>query len=168
MALCLSQATQSMDGNQKKYLEPDLVCSQLGISPHTFRQIMRDFGSKVMDPDDDGRGPGLELSNQEIERLRKVLEWRKLGLSDSEIAKRLEQPQELPGISFGDEVVARLEEIKRQLKESEQKRIEERDRLLTALVRTNQEIQQLRYQLMKPMSRKARRKRSFLARLLGL
>lgn len=157
-----------MDGQQKRYVEPDLVCTQLGITPHTFRQIMRDFGSRLMDRDDDGRGPGLELSQEEIERLRKVLEWRKQGLSDAEIVKRLEEPEKAPTPSLSDEVVARLEEIKRQLKESDQKRVEERDRLLTALMRTNQEIQQLRYQLLKPMSRKARRRRSFLARLLGL
>ncbi|HHV78217.1 MAG TPA: hypothetical protein GXX40_01145 [Firmicutes bacterium] len=156
-----------MDSEPKKYIEPDIVCSQLGISPHAFRQLMRDFGAKIMNPEDEARGPGLDLAPDEVERLRTVMELRKQGVSDSEIIRRLEHPDESSKSSYSDILVLKLEEIKRHLKESDEKRTEERDRLLTALVRTNQELQQLRYQLMKPLSRKARRKKSFFARLFG-
>lgn len=62
------------------------------------------------------------------------------------------------------EKIARLEA---ELARSEERRIEDRDRILTALARAQQEIQHLRFELAAGGSRKDRRKRGFWSRLFG-
>ncbi|HHY39053.1 MAG TPA: hypothetical protein GX507_09035 [Clostridia bacterium] len=65
-----------------------------------------------------------------------------------------------------NDLIAHLEHLARALNRSEERRARDRDRLMTALMRTQQEIQQLRYELVGQRSRR-QRKRGFLVRLLG-
>lgn len=65
-----------------------------------------------------------------------------------------------------NDLMAHLDHLARALNRSEERRARDRDRLLTALMRTQQEIQQLRYELIGQRSRR-QRKRGFLVRLLG-
>lgn len=64
------------------------------------------------------------------------------------------------------DLAAHLEHLAKALNRSEERRARDRDRLMTALMRTQQEIQQLRYELIGQRSRR-QRKRGFLVRLLG-
>ncbi len=66
-----------------------------------------------------------------------------------------------------DELVKRVETLAGELAKSEERRAEDRDRLLTALMRNQQEIQHLRFELVTHHSRKERKKRGFWARLFG-
>lgn len=63
-------------------------------------------------------------------------------------------------------LLSRLERLTQELARSEEKRVEDRDRMLTALMRTQQEIQHLRYELATRASRKDRKK-GFFSRLFG-
>ena len=65
------------------------------------------------------------------------------------------------------ELLNGLERLSNELERSEEKRVEDRDRLLTALMRTQQEIQHLRFELVSQASRRARKKKGFFARLFS-
>lgn len=62
------------------------------------------------------------------------------------------------------ELLGKLEELTTALSQSEKKRIDDRDRLLTALMRTQVEIQQLRHALAATASRRDRKQQSWVAR----
>ncbi|MEW6522086.1 MAG: hypothetical protein AB1445_00705 [Bacillota bacterium] len=90
------------------------------------------------------------------------------GLSRAEVLRRMalvvEQRTETAatGGSVQVDVSERLDQLVCELQRSEARRSEERDRFLTALIRTHQEIQHLRYELAAAVPRRARRRRSFL------
>lgn len=62
------------------------------------------------------------------------------------------------------ELLGKLDELTAALSQSEKKRVDDRDRLLTALMRTQVEIQQLRYALAATASRRDRKQQSWVAR----
>lgn len=70
------------------------------------------------------------------------------------------------GETSNDDLSSHLEHLAKALNRSEERRARDRDRLLTALMRTQQEIQQLRYELVGQRSRR-QRKKGLLVRLLG-
>jgi hypothetical protein len=95
------------------------------------------------------------------------------GLSEDEIRRRMalvsqggkETAADHEG---GDTLRARVEELVRLLERSEDRRLDERDRMLTTLMRTHQEIQHLRYELAAAIPRRERRRRSFWNWILGV
>jgi len=64
-------------------------------------------------------------------------------------------------------VLQQLDRLRRELALSERRRMEDRDKLLVALMRTQQEIRQLRYELAAHSSRRQRRRRGLFAWLFG-
>lgn len=65
-------------------------------------------------------------------------------------------------------LTAELESFAKELRRSEERRAEDRDKLLTALMRTHQEIQQLKYEISLARSRRDRKQRGLLRWLLGV
>lgn len=63
-----------------------------------------------------------------------------------------------------EDLLQKLERLTQELAESEQRRVDDRDRLLTVLLRTQVEIQQLRHEMAAQASRRDRKQQSWVAR----
>ena len=167
------------------------ACESLQIPPRTFRQLMADFAGLVEGPRPSGEGNLQEISEASVERLRRILELRARGFANEKIREELfpeaappveavaevavaGSPAE-PAVAAGGrdplhrqaELLQGLERLSNELERSEEKRVEDRDRLLTALMRTQQEIQHLRFELVSQASRRERKKKGFFARLFS-
>lgn len=150
-------------------------CERLGIAPHTFRQILFEYSDVIGDEGDESQ----TLTEDAFIRLQRVLALRNGGATPEQIrAVFLPAPtdDELEPTSLAipdsplpdDPLMARLEELTRELRLSEERRREDRDRVLLAIIRAQQEIEHLRYELAATSSRRDRKKRGFWARLLDI
>lgn len=170
------------------------VCSLLNLSPYTLRGLLAEYGDILglggMGQEDLPAGR-RRLPEWAFRLLREAVALRNAGMSRDEIRDRLRALAEaaaglavVPGyqgpggsgqlVRYVDRATARdllliekIEHLSEQLARSEQKRAEDRDRLLMALMRTQQEIQQLRYELVARSTRRDRKRRGFWARLFG-
>lgn len=170
------------------------ACERLGIAPKVFRQLITDFGDLIepLRPSTDGLGQ--EISEGALGLLRQAWEGRNQGQSVQEIRGLITErpyPASFPArevaagvegsassavCEVGDSkpenglyesLVKRIEELTEDLAKSEEHRAEDRDRMLTALMRTQQEIQHLRFELVTQQSRKERKNKGFWTRLFG-
>lgn len=118
---------------------------------------------------DDPTAPaGLEavaLPTDSVAGIATILKMRAEGATDAEIREAL--LLEAQTGSTPDRVEMTLQKLARELARTEKRRAEDRDRLLTALMRTHQEVRQLRNELAAQSTRKARKNRTFLSRLFG-
>lgn len=147
-------------------------CQRLGIAPHTFRQLLFEYSDVIGDEGDESQ----RLSAEAFERLQRVLALRNGGATPEQIrAVFASSPAEsaaepiigLPDPSLIDDPLsAKLDELIRELRLSEERRREDRDRVLLAIIRAQQEIEHLRYELAAAASRKDKKKKGFWARLL--
>ncbi|MGE5484492.1 MAG: hypothetical protein ACM3X4_05710 [Ignavibacteriales bacterium] len=112
-------------------------------------------------------GPGAAaLPADSVAAIATILKMRAEGATDDEVREAFS-----PGAQAGrtaDRVEMTLQRLARELAQTEKRRAEDRDRLLTALMRTHQEVRQLRNELAAQSSRKARKNKSFLSRLFGV
>jgi len=170
------------------------ACSLLNLSPYTLRGLLAEYGDilGVAGPDQDDVPSGKRrLTDWAFRMLKEAVALRNAGLSRDEIRDRLQALAEaaaglavVPGyqgagasgrlVRYVDRATARdllliekIERLSEQLARSEQKRLEDRDRLLMALLRTQQEVQQLRYELVARGTRRERKRRSIWSRLFG-
>lgn len=130
----------------------------LQIDSRTFRSLLKEFGEQLGDD-------AATLGSETLSKLKEILRWRSEGMKAVEISARL-AGQEVAPTASGGVVLERLEVITSELEKSEKHRLEDRDRLLTAMMRTQQELTHLRYEMSSFASRKDRR-RSLWARVLG-
>ena len=160
---------------EQKTYSPGEACEELGITPRTFRQIMVEF-AEVLDrpPDEESSG---EISESTLRKLGLIARLRSKGRSPGEIIEQMKGPGS-EGEAAPDEpqdellrkqglLLERVDQLTRDLSRSEEHRVEDRDRMLTALMRTQQEIQHLRYELVAQTSRRARKPKGFFQRLFG-
>lgn len=152
------------------------ACAALSLSAYVLRRLLDDF-EDVLPPLVEGRGERLVPASA-LAILTALATWRAEGLDADELRRRA---LELRGVAAGDlpateaqaegdpvaqrlvEQVARLEEA---ISRQDERQAEDRDRLLTALMRTNQELQSLRYDLAAGRARRERRK-GLWGRLFG-
>lgn len=152
------------------------ACAALSLSAYVLRRLLDDF-EDVLPPLVEGRGERLVPASA-LEVLAALATWRAEGLDADELRRRA---LEMRGAAAGDlpateaeaeggpvaqrlvEQVARLEEA---ISRQDERQAEDRDRLLTALMRTNQELQSLRYDLAAGRARRERRK-GLWGRLFG-
>lgn len=146
------------------------VCEAVGVPPSTFRQIVAEF-EDLLEDDQSDEGDVATLSEATVERLRAIVQWRNQGVPAEEIRARLQGAQVAAAASEPSTsemlLLRQLEQLGRALQRSEEQRIEDRDRMLTAMMRTQQEIQQLRYALAAQSSRRDRKKKGLFRRLFG-
>ncbi|MEW6398350.1 MAG: hypothetical protein AB1503_04165, partial [Bacillota bacterium] len=162
------------------------VCSLLNLSPYTLRGLLADYGDVLGvagAAQEEAPAGKRRLSEWSFRLLREAVTLRNAGMSREEIRDRLRALAEaavglavVPGyqgpggsghlVRYVDRATARdllliekVEQLSEQLARSEQKRVEDRDRLLVALLRTQQEIQQLRYELVARGTRRDRKRR---------
>lgn len=147
------------------------ACEALGVPPSTFRQLIAEF-EDLLDDDQDDEGDVATLGPASMERLREIVQWRNQGVPAEEIRARLQGAPAAAAVAPDADaheklLLQQLQRLDRALQRSEEQRIEDRDRMLTAMMRTQQEIQQLRYTLAANSSRRDRKKKGLFRRLFG-
>jgi DNA-binding transcriptional MerR regulator len=129
------------------------VAERLAISPYALRSLLDEYADLVpVTRQDADRTPAL--APEAVRRLRFIAAARAQGLAHEEVRRRLQDGGEGP--AGADVLLDRLEQLQAELAQSERRRVEDRDRLLLALMRTQQEIQHLRVEMAGP--RRSRRK----------
>lgn len=165
------QGTDLMRPEADGYSYSD-CCERLGIAPHTFRQVLFEYSDVIGDEGDESQ----TLSRETFDRLQRVLALRNGGATPEQIrAVFLPAPTNealltdsliLPDSSLPDDpLLARLEEFARELRLSEERRREDRDRVLLAVIRAQQELEHLRYEIAATTNRRDKKKKGFWARL---
>lgn len=144
------------------------ACEVLGLTPHVLRRLLDDF-EDVLPPvrSDDGER-GLAPSAMPV--LAAIASWRADGMAHDEVHRRAQamvaQGTLVPAVDSGTErLVAEIARVHADLLRSEQRRGEDRDRMLTALMRTQQELASLRLELAARHRRE--RKHGFWSRWFG-
>lgn len=144
----------------KRVLTRQEVCRRMHISPTLLRQMFREHASVL--------GPlgseGIALPT--VEKLSQLLALRVRGSGRERVEIMAEGSVALDAPAEESLLQTELRAIAMSLTEAEDHRAADRDRLLMALIRTQQEITQLRYDLCEHVSRRSRRG-GILRRLLG-
>lgn len=138
-------------------VRPADVCQRFGLSPYVLRALLDEYGDWL--PQADGG-----LTPAAVERLGAIVRWRADGVSSDAIRTRLDagqRPEEPLAALFG-----RMADLHAALSRSEEHRVQDRDRLMMALIRTQQEIHQLRHEMSDRPSRRDRH-RGFWRRLFA-
>ncbi len=158
------------------------ACRRLMMPPHVLRSLCDEYADFISLHRQDGK---TYLDVLGFSRLQLISFWRNEGISADEIRRRLcetahhpqrdavkaeadapaAQPDLTSAAGSGGSLEAAIARLNELLAETERKRMEDRDRLLTALMRTQQEIQQLRHELSARQVRKEKRRGLF--RFLG-
>ncbi len=144
---------------------------QLGIGPKAFRAVLSMYAD-LLPVHEVGEERGLASSCvQLLERIHtRTLE----GHTEEEIRSELElargrdETSAAADIEMGDqegEILAILHELRERLQKAEEKRAEDRDKLMMMLLRTQKEMQQVRYELAKT---RGRRRKGMWNRFLGV
>lgn len=136
------------------------VLRELRIGPRLFRQLTEDYRSYL------GPLPMGGVTSGQLATLKRVLAMRGDGRSKDEILAELEAA---PGQAEAELDMAQdpLVALRQELAKAEARHAEDRDRILTALIRTQQELSHLRQEFAASKSRRDRKKRGFFARLFG-
>jgi hypothetical protein len=134
------------------------ACESLGIPPALFRKLWDEFSDELGEP-----GPDGQLSHSSFEQLARIWRLRGDGHGPEAIRSALRGEEGTP--VEGDSLLSRMESLHRALDHSERRRMEDRDRLMMAMIRTQQEIRDLRQEL--TIGRRRDRRKGFLRRLWG-
>jgi uncharacterized membrane protein YccC len=152
-------------------------CDRLNIALHTLRQMLFEYSEIIGEEGSDEQ----RLSREGFDRLRRIVALSEGGADREQIRAVLAPANTAPsavapaasptGLEAlteypDDPVLERLDRLTRQLELSEARQREERDRVLLALIRAQQEIEHLRYEVAAASTRKDRKKKGFWARLL--
>ncbi len=146
------------------------ACLALGVAPHLLRRLLEEFGDLL--PPMAGGPEGPHLAREAVPILAMVIRLRNEGVPGEEIrrlvAVQRQMAEDVAAAAVQDapaasRLVSEVAQLRDELRRSEERRSEDRDRLLMALMRTSQELQRLRQDLSAHPSRKQRR--GWLSRL---
>lgn len=139
------------------------ACRLLGMSPKSLRSLWQRYAAVL----GGGRVPS-RLTRETVERLRRIRALQAAGRGDADIVAALTLAAEETAATVDplQEVEARLAEIAQRLAVSETRRAQEHDRLVTSLMRTQQELNHLRYEVAASVPRRQRRS-GLVARMFG-
>jgi len=129
------------------------ACRVLNTTPRALRALWSTYGSQL-------GAPSLprSLDARQVRLLQRAQAMVLGGRASDEVAAALaldEVDEELPGVG---ELEAKLDEIASTIHHSEAQRMADHDRVLTALMRTQQELNRLRYEVAAAAPRKERRR----------
>ncbi|HEY3315808.1 MAG TPA: hypothetical protein VGL40_11110 [Bacillota bacterium] len=182
-----------MGGGLKEFVSYEEACVLLNLTPRVFRSILADFETEIVSVQAGLDVPAKHLTVGAYERLQRIVEMRGGGSGDTDIKAALatmtaasaeaaasSRPaviafptptpvSEVPAVYDADLadlslLMERVGQLVGHLEAMEAQQREERERLLNTLLRTQQEVQSLRYELTAQKSRRDRKK-SFWARL---
>ncbi len=142
---------------------------RLGIGPNLFRGYLESFSDLLPVREEDGQ---RVLDATGVSLLERIHRLSREGFTPKEIRGELgaESQDCVVSGSTGNEdvdlpdVALALAEIFEMLERLEKRRLEDRDKLMLTLIKTQKEIQQLRYEM---AAREGRRRKGLFARLFG-
>lgn len=137
------------------YLTAEQACQQLNLSPQTFRQLLREYRDVLPDPE---TTRGRLLRHDDVRRLATIARLRAEGADAGRIRAALLAGHEAPAAEVPAEApvhaapvwsaaLERLDRIEQAVRDLDRQRREDRDRMMVLLVRLQQEMQLLRYEL---------------------
>jgi hypothetical protein len=129
------------------------ACRRLNTTPRALRDIWARFAAVLGEE----RLP-RQLDERQLRLVAHALEWTGAGRADDEVAAALALEVEGAEPALAMELRNRLESIASTIKHNEHRRAEEHDRVLTALMRTQQELNHLRYEIASSTPRKESRR----------
>ncbi|GEM_PF-5637827 len=127
----------------------------LNVSPQTFRQLISDYQNYV-EILGDGKNKGL--SEEGFRNLQMIVSLREQGLAAEEIAASLEKQYTVESVEMAD-LFAEIKELREALLKSQERYLEDREKMMLTLLKLQKEIQHLRYELASTSSRKERKKK---------
>ncbi|MFO7942509.1 MAG: MerR family transcriptional regulator [Bacillota bacterium] len=150
---------------------PDLA-ERLGLSTERFRSYLNEYADLLRVSESSGE---RILDARAAEILTTIHRLTQRGLDPQDVRNKLEfqpddQSDNREGENLGENSEGEvtndflLREIREGFHRLEERRLEDRDKLMLALIKTQKEIQQLRYQL---AAGEGRSRRGFFARLFG-
>lgn len=153
------------DRTEPSFVPLDDVCRRLSLTPAAVRSLLETF-PEIGTVEERAGQRGLPADA--FARLRTAAAGRAAGLEEEHVRRLLAEGDGGAEAAADPDKAAglheRLDQLAEALLRSEQRRVSDHDRLMMALIRTQQEIQHLRYELAATRSRKERR-RGFWARL---
>lgn len=160
MEVCGKMPSASRDGYS--FLE---VCADLNLEPPMLRRLLREFAEEIGWRDDEPEASSRFLTVQSFEIASLIAPLFLQGMEKKLIQQRLvlgraPQGEKGPEPTVVEMLVARIERLESDLLAAEQKRGEERDKMLTTLARLQQEVQKLNAEIAVSSSRKERKRRS--------
>ncbi len=111
-------------------------------------------------------GGARDLPANSVALIARIVKLRAEGATDDQIRAAISGGEDPAGAA--GRLGSALERLARELEQTEKRRAEDRDRLLTALMRTHQEVRQLRNELAAQTSRKSRKRKSLFSKLFGI
>jgi len=155
------------------------ICVLLNIAPRTFRQLFENYADLLEWQPAEGCDLAQGLPATAFDRLRTIVELRGKGEDEAGIRRALSNPASLaPAPRRGSPpddgsdvaesvVVALLRDIGEQLQAARDQWGEEREKILTSLIRVQQELQSLRYEVATQESRRSRKRKGLWGRIAG-
>lgn len=129
------------------------ACRRLNTTPRALRAIWTRFAPVLGEE----RLP-RQLDERQMRLVARALEWTAAGRADEEVAAALALEAEGAEPALALELRERLDSIVSTINRNEHRRAAEHDRVVTALMRTQQELSHLRYELAAATPRKERRR----------
>ena len=131
------------------------ICKETGMSVKSFRKLQQRFADLLPMEERNGK---KGLGPESYAKLQLILHSQQQGMNDEAIRQQFHRPPEDPVVSQEHALLQKLEAMNELLERQEKRQTEERDRLMMVLMRTQQEIQHLRYEVAAAKSRRDRKK----------
>lgn len=145
------------------------ACRILGLSPSSLRTLWHRYAAVL-----GSEKPPRRLSASAMDMLRRISELRTQGRTEGEILAALAIGTAASGVQEAaataehiQGVEERLTEIAQRLAMNESRRAHDHDRLVTSLMRTQQELNHLRYEVAAAVPRRERRG-GLMTRVFGI
>lgn len=137
-------------------IDREQACRVLNTTPRVLRQLWTEYAPLL-----GGERLPRQFDREQVRRIGRLLAMRAQGVPQEEVAAAL-APEQPPGArAVATELRERLDSIAHSLSHNEARRLAEHDRVVTALMRTQQELSHLRYELASATPRRERRRLSW-------
>lgn len=129
------------------------ACRRLNTTPRALREVWTRFAPVLGEE----RLP-RQLDERQLHLVGRALEWTAEGRADDEVAAALALEATGGEPTLALELRERLEAIASTINHNEHRRAAEHDRVVTALMRTQQELSHLRYEIAAATPRREHRR----------
>lgn len=150
-----------MDSESKRTFSFMEACEALDLAPAKMRVLLEEYNAAlrlgVLEPEASSR----YLTSKTVESIRHILRYAHEGVEHDQIVERLELRRmgrgESEDVNTAIEILLnRLEVLEKRQDDAERLHLEERDRLVLALTKTQQELQRLKNGISVAASRRAK------------
>jgi len=148
------------------------ACEALGSNPRDLWRLLKEYGDLIGYQDSEPEASPRFLSQDSLQRARSILGYLAQGRTRQQVEERLafdelRQGSETPPPGVYEMLLQKIEGLQAELAKSEEKRLEDRDKTLTTLARTQQDLQRVKGEVAAASSRRERRHKSLWQRLFG-